>query len=404
MTNVLSVLHHPTFGGPHNHNLHLIPRLAKRGFRTTVVIPPDPGNALGRFRESGIDAVTMPLHRLRAVLRPATQATFLLTMRREVGALRRLIREREINLVQINGLPHLHGALAARAENVAVVWQIIDGAAPMMLRRALMPLVVRTADVLMTTGVQMAREHPGAKKMGERLVPFFPPVDVGLFRKDPAARLAARAELGLAPTDLVIGTIGNLYPGKDHHNFVRAAALVKKHLPGARFVILGATYIDFAELTNSLWKEAASLGLSLGTDLIQRDAGARVAELAQSLDLFWLTSRPNSEGAPTCVEEAFALEIPVIATAVGSVTEMIEGGHGVAVPPRDPKAIADASLRLLEAPELRLRMGKQGRAFAEERFSAEICADVHARAYARAIAHNRTRGRSFFSAFGVVSV
>lgn len=399
MKNILSIIHYSTFGGPHNHNLQLVPRLAKRNFSTTVLIPSDPGNALARFRDAGIDTITMPLHRLRAVLRPATQAAFLLSMPREIGAIRRIIRERKIDLVQINGLPHPHGAFAARAEGLAVVWQIVDGAAPMMLRRLLMPFVTRTADVLMTTGTQIALDHPGADKMGERLVPFFPPVDVSLFRRNSAIRLAAREELGLDSTDIVIGTIGNLYPGKDHHNFIRAAAAVKKKFPHVRFVILGATYHDFKDLTESLWKEAATLGLKVGEDLIQRDAGSRVAELAQALDIFWLTSRPNSEGAPTCLEEALALEIPVIATDVGSIREMIEEGvYGLVVPPRDPQAIADASARLLKDPELRFQMGKRARTAAERRFSAEICADVHARAYEKAIAYHSARRKETRSA------
>ena len=399
MKNILSIIHYSTFGGPHNHNLQLVPRLAKRNFNTTVLIPSDPGNALARFRDAGIDTVTMPLHRLRAVLSPATQAAFLLSMPREIRAIRRIIRERKIDIVQINGLPHPHGALAARAEGLAVVWQIVDGAAPMMLRHLLMPFVVRATDVLMTTGKQIALEHPGAQQMGERLVAFFPPVDIGLFRKNSATRLAARDELGLDSTDLVIGTVGNLYPGKDHHNFIRAAAAVKKKFPHARFVILGATYNDFKELTDSLWEQAGALGLKVGEDLIQRDAGSRVAELAQALDIFWLTSRPNSEGAPTCLEEALALEIPVVATDVGSVREMIqEGVYGFVVPPRDPQAIADATARLLNDPDLRFKMGKRARSAAEMRFSAEICADVHARAYEKAIAYHRARGKESRSA------
>ena len=386
--NVLSVIHYPTFGGPHNHNLHLIPRLAQRNIRTTALLPAEPGNALERFRNAGIDTVIMPLHRLRASWRPDVHAQLLLNWRREVRSIRRVIRERSIDLVQVNGLIHPIGAFAARAEGAAVVWQIVEGTAPMALRRALMPIVKRLANVLMTTGMQIAREHPGAIEMGDRLIPFYPAVNVELFKPNPVTRAAARRELGLKPDDKVVGTVGNLYPIKDHLTFIRAAARLRTTYPDTRFVLLGATYANFSEYTDSLWREAQRVGFREGQELIHRDAQSRVAELAQAFDVFWLTSK--AEGAPTCVEEALALELPVVTTDVGSVREMIESDiTGYIVPPSDPRAIAEATVKLFAEPELRSEMGKRGRAVAEDRFHVEVCADTHQRAFEMALAHNR---------------
>jgi glycosyltransferase involved in cell wall biosynthesis len=113
-----------------------------------------------------------------------------------------------------------------------------------------------------------------------------------------------------------------------------------------------------------------------------------VAELAQAFDVFWLTSK--AEGAPTCVEEALALELPVVTTDVGSVREMIESDiTGYIVPPSDPRSIAEATVRLFAQPKLRIEMGQRGRAVAEERFHVEVCADTHQRAFEMALAHNR---------------
>jgi glycosyltransferase involved in cell wall biosynthesis len=388
--NVLSVIHYGTFGGPHNHNLHLVPRLEERNIHTTMLLPVEPGNALERFRNAGIDTVAIPLHRLRAGWRPGVHAQLVLNWRREIRSIRRLIREKSIDVVQINGLPHPHGAIAARAEGAAVVWQVIEGTVPMPLRRIMMPIVKAIANVLMTTGMQIAREHPGAIEMGERLIPFFPAVDVELFRPNRAIRASSLMELGLKPGDKVVGTVGNLYPIKDHLNFIRAAARLHAIYPETRFVILGATYPDFSDYTDSLWREAERVGFVVGRELIHRDAQSRVAELAQAFDVFWLTSK--AEGAPTCVEEALALELPVVTTDVGSVKEMIENGiNGYVVPPQDPEAIADATIKLFAQPDLRIEMGKRGRAAAVERFDVNVCAEIHRRAFEMAIAHNRSR-------------
>ncbi len=49
---VLSIIHYPIFGGPHNRNLRLAPVLAEQGVRTTVLLPDEPGNAAERLREA----------------------------------------------------------------------------------------------------------------------------------------------------------------------------------------------------------------------------------------------------------------------------------------------------------------------------------------------------------------
>ena len=202
-----------------------------------------------------------------------------------------------------------------------------------------MPLVTRLAGAVMCTGEAVARAHPGAAGLGERLVLFFPPVDLELFRADPAVRSRARSELGLGPDEPVVGTVGNLTPMKDHDTLVRAAAALHRMHPGTRFVILGSSYEHRSGYADEVLRTGEELGLQPGRDLIIRDPGERVAELAQAFDVFWLSSRSRSEGLPTVVGEAMALGLPVVATRVGSVPEAVDGG-GLLVPPSDPEALA----------------------------------------------------------------
>ncbi|MFN8556276.1 MAG: hypothetical protein U0531_02635 [Dehalococcoidia bacterium] len=64
--NLLTVIHYPIFGGPHNEALRLHGALRAHGYETTVLLPAEPGNAAERLRAAGVPVVQRPLRRLRA--------------------------------------------------------------------------------------------------------------------------------------------------------------------------------------------------------------------------------------------------------------------------------------------------------------------------------------------------
>jgi glycosyltransferase involved in cell wall biosynthesis len=85
--------------------------------------------------------------------------------------------------------------------------------------------------------------------------------------------------------------------------------------------------------------------------------------LLRGADLFVLPSL--SEGLGTSVLDAMALDIPVVASDVGGLTELVGGGAGLLIPPADPRALAEAVTTLLDDPELRKRCIAEGRARVE---------------------------------------
>jgi glycosyltransferase involved in cell wall biosynthesis len=378
--NVLSIIHYSTFIGPHNSNMRVIPRLREKGIETVVALPDEPGNAAARLRLEGVEVITLALGRVRAQASVRIQARFLLGLPTQVQALRRIIRERAIDVVWLNAMIHPHGAIAAKLERIPIVWQLIDEFPPMWLRRAMMPIVLRSAACIMATGMHTARAHPGAAEIGDRLISFFPPVDTDRFCAKATTRARARNELGFAPDEDVIGNVANLAPYKDHVTFVRAAAELRRTHPKARFAILGCEFPQYPSYAESVKAEAERLGFRIGRDLIIRDPGAQVAELAQAFDVFWLTSSSN-EGAPTVLCEAMSLGIPVVATAIASVPEMVQdGSNGFLVPVRNPEAISVATAGILANPMLRDAISAKARRTAVERFNVRVCAELHARA------------------------
>jgi glycosyltransferase involved in cell wall biosynthesis len=389
---VLSIIHYPIFGGPHNRNAHVAPLLSKENFETTVLLPSEPGNAAERLRRGGVVVVTIPLVRLRAKFNPLYHLKFLLKFIGDVQRIRYIIREREIDVVQINGLVNPQGALAAHLEGVSVVWQILDTFSPMSLRRLVMPLVKWLADVVMCTGKQVAIEHPGAIDFGERLVLFYPPVDISKFINSPDRRLRARELLGVTKEAFIVGTVGNINPQKGHLTFIQAAARLKLIIPNVHFVILGALYDNHKEYAERLWREADVLGIKKGIDLSVLDPDVNVADLEPAFDVFWMTSAPRSEGIPTATEEAMALGIPVIATQVGSIGEIVsEGETGFVVPPFDITALAEKTEQLYSNEGMISSMNSASREFAVQNFSEECCAQSHKHAYELALLSNKKR-------------
>jgi glycosyltransferase involved in cell wall biosynthesis len=173
--------------------------------------------------------------------------------------------------------------------------------------------------------------------------------------------------------------VGRLKAPKDFVTLVRALAL----LPRDSFEAL---IVGDGPDRGTLETEVRQLGLEGRVRL----AGERhdVPDLLAAADVFVLSS--VSEGLPVSVLEAMAAELPVVASRVGGLSELVvDGETGLLVPPRDADALAAALGRLVADPGLRREFGAAGRAYAESRFDQESFARAHVDLYARELARRR---------------
>ena len=115
-------------------------------------------------------------------------------LRRDVARLADLAGEVGADAVQVHGVQNPQAAFAARRLGAAVAWQLLDTRAPMPLRRVCMPMVTRMSDSVSSWGVAVAEGHPGARRLGDRLVTVYPPVDAAAFAPDEGARRRARPQ------------------------------------------------------------------------------------------------------------------------------------------------------------------------------------------------------------------
>lgn len=167
---------------------------------------------------------------------------------------------------------------------------------------------------------------------------------------------AARQAAGLPTGKPLVVMVGVMRPRKGHDVCIEAARL----LPDANFVLVGDGDVPLVE---ALHAQAAGLENVhfLGT---RKD----IPEILSAADVLVLPS--DSEALPTVLIEAGAAGLPVIASTVGGVMEIVEDGRtGTLIPPRDPAALA-AALRDLLADRGRMRrMGEQARQTIEARFT-----------------------------------
>lgn len=253
-----------------------------------------------------------------------------------------------------------------------------------------MPVVKSLADVIMTTGLRTAKLHPGALSAGERLIIFSPPVDTQRFISDGQRRMMAREKLNVPEDAILIGTVGNFNKLKGHEFLIDAFVHIQKMHPQTRVRILGDVTTHSQYYTKEVLGRARALGLLENGQIGFMNPHEHVADFLPAFDIFALTSR--AEGVPTVVLEAMSCSLPVVATDVGSVCEVVENQvTGYIVPPLNSEAIADAILKLISDSETRAQMGAISRQRAVEKYDTNVCADTHVEAYEMAIAHHMNR-------------
>lgn len=164
------------------------------------------------------------------------------------------------------------------------------------------------------------------------------------------ARAQARAALGLAADDPVIGTVGNFTAKKDQVTLLSSFHLLLADHPRARLVLIGS-----GPLEDDLRAAADGLGIADRVSF----AGSRtdVPRLLPAFDVFALSSR--YEGLPIALLEALATGLPCVTTSAGGIPEVVEDGReGFLVDPGDAVALAHRLGLVLGDDALRQTMGR----------------------------------------------
>ena len=225
------------------------------------------------------------------------------------------------------------------------------------------------------------------ERIPENKVVFIPN---GIPDRPPGDGERTRRELGLAPSDAVVGTVCGLRPEKELKTALRALGTLAPLRPALRFVVVG----DGPERA-SLERLADELGVR--TLFLGHRPNDEVPDLLAAMDVLVCSSR--FEGMPLAVLEWMAAGKAIVASRVGGIPSIVEHEQeALLVPPRDHVAFAQEIARLLDDPFERRRLGDAARRRqrAEFRFgrALDLLEALYDRLYAEATAGNSRLARS----------
>ncbi len=279
-----------------------------------------------------------------------------------------LIRRERVDILHLHNAPGaLYGTLAAQLgrtgtpivrtehrpflpEDLPVVYRMLY---PFLTRRARRVICVCNA-----VRKSFADRFPG---LAERYVTVHNGIQLEPFEHLPPKNYCRR--LFKLPADVpIVGTVGRLVPVKNHLGLISAFHDIKQRVPDAHLAIAGE-----GDLKDIILTHAGDIRVADSMSIVPTTPD--VAQFYGALDIFVLPS--HSEGLPLTVLEALATGLPVIASAVGGIPEIItDGTNGCLVPRDSTNALVEKTVDLLLDRTKASCMGTAGRATVERRFTA----------------------------------
>ena len=197
---------------------------------------------------------------------------------------------------------------------------------------------------------------------------------------DNKLRVSVRREMtGKKPGPILI-CVGRLAQQKGYPDLLEAFSAVLQHYDEARLVIVGR-----GPLESEIREKIRALGLEDNVTMLGLRSDVPV--LFAASDIY--VSASHWEGLPVAMLEAMAASLPVVATRVGNVPDVLKDGGGCLVDPENPAQLAEAIVMLLEDKKSQQQLGAAGKAVIEKRYNAlawaERLCDVYERASGRQV-------------------
>lgn len=355
-------------GGAEKSLLDLLEHLDKKQYHPIVCFPSE-GKLAAKLSRMGIEMKMIPLHKEISQLSRQNGNRYLLhflstswrlfpTITKTTG----FVRSKHIDLIVTNGIKcHIIGSIVSSMTGAKLIWHVRDFMETGLAKFLLMSMgrffpdrIITNSDAVGSFFVNSGRTETVYN--GVDLARFDSEIDGGRIR----------LEFKLGKDTMLIGTIGHFAPLKGYEQLLEAMEKVVGEGFNVKLALVGDSIYPHS---NTYKQKILSLVNSMGLRDRVIFTGFRddIPELLASFDLFVLPSR--SEGFGRVNLEAMAMGKPVISTNVGGIPEVVvDGVTGILVPPGDPNALSRALMKLLDDPNQRESMGREGRKRVKERF------------------------------------
>lgn len=343
---------------------------------------------LPRFRESGVETTVCCLKRSPEGFEPDARLSGVEILCLEEGSwwgkirlLRRILRERRVQILHTTLFyADLAGRLAAMGSRVHVLTSLVNTTYDRArlsdpnvntTRLRLVQAMDAASARLLTDHFHAITEAVKRSAVRSLAIPArrITVVERGRSRErlgepDPERRLEARVQLGIAPDAEIVLNVGRQEFQKGQSQLMEAAAILLQERPQLTVLIAGRE----GHATADLGRRAEEL--QLGERLRFLGHRSDVPELLAAADVFVFPSL--YEGLGGALIEAMALELPVVASNIPALTEVVDDGvTGIVTEPGDAEGLASSVRRLLDDQALRTRLGTAARKRFDERFSLE---------------------------------
>ena len=339
-------------GGSQEHTRFLSLGLQKKGHKVKVICRP--GSLFKAYRDEGLDVSSVELRDKRKAIKELVS----------------LIQKEHFDVVHThNRDADVPGLIAGRKMKVKVISTIHAyinrdkfGNKKMnfplwkynKVLRKIPNKIIAVSDALRKHIIEELRINP------ERVITILNAVDLEKLKitKD---KIFIKKELGIPENSKVIGSVGHLIVLKGYKYLIESSVEIIKKFPDVRFIMVGDG--NQRESLLNLAKE-----LEVSKNFIFPGERYDIGNILQIFDIFVHPSL--SEGLPRSIMEASGFGIPVVATDVGGIPEVVKDKEtGILVPSKNSQALAEGITYLLKRPKEAKKMGEKGKELVKEKFS-----------------------------------
>ena len=300
------------------------------------------------------------------------------------GRIRKLLKNQNVDILHTHGYKaDLYGFAAARLAPVGHRSRLVstchnwpNPSARMQSYAKLNRVFLRFFDAITTPSPLVEKILKDSGIAPRKVFWISNGVNVGV-QNNAQVRLAVRRELNVDDDAPVVGFVGRMVDGKGGTTLLEAAKQIVNAVPSVKFVFIGEgpQRKDWEGLVQVLGLSGRVFFTGVRKDM---------SSMYAAMDIMVLPS--YEEAMPMCVLEAMAAGLPVVATRVGAIPEVVDQQSGIVVEPRDAMTLAEAMLRLLQNPEAARAMGEAGRKRIQQKYSSDAMAQQYMNIYSQAVA------------------